>query len=348
MNFKYTYLAGVCALAATSLASCSSDTPEPSPADEKVNMAFHISIDDLTRADGTAANGDPQTLQYAVYGTKSDNTQGLLFSDLTETAPQAVKNDDGSFTLNLSLPKNSTFEIAFWAETDVDNTDNTNTADQAYVFDRENATITVNYEKAQFNTTAADAYFAYTEKNTNVSEAVPVSLYRPFSQINIGTTSTTEGLVNLLGNTNAKSLISLTSANAIPNVLNLKDRSVSGGTTSVTFTAARMPQGYEYPASGYTYIGLGYVLSTNPQITILGSEATQDNATTNALTCDLTFTIPGKDTPIFTKDFQGVQLKANTRTNIYGNLLENVSDLNTTINSQFGGETNVPVSKARR
>ena len=325
MNFKYTYLAGVCALAATSLASCSSDTPEPSPADEKVNMAFHISIDDLTRADGTAANGDPQTLQYAVYGTKSDGSTGLLFSDLTETAPQAVKNDDGSFTLNLSLPKNSTFEIAFWAETDCDETAS-EPKFQRYIFNRENATVTMKYGNGEFNTTAADAYFGYTTRQTKGSgETAQISLKRPFSQINIGTTSS-DDVNKIVANNKAESWIMLSGTN-FPDVLNLKDGSVSFSDikydhSSITFSGTRMPQNITYPVEGYTYLGLVYVLSTAPT-PIVGSEGTQDASSTNTLTCDIHFSINpnGSVTPLFQQEFKGVQLRANTRTNIYGTLL---------------------------
>ena len=331
MNFKYTYLAGVCALAATSLASCSSDTPEPSPNDETVNMAFHISIDDLTRADGVAANGDPQTLQYAVYGTKSDGSTGLLFSDLTETAPKAVKNDDGSFTLNLSLPKNCTFTIAFWAETDCDETASAPEY-QRYVFDRENATVTVNYGNGPANTTDADAYYACTTKETkSASQTAQISLKRPFSQINIGTTSS-DDVDKILANQKAESRIEL-SGNTFPNVLNLKDGSVSVSDENkdhISFQTTRLPQNITYPVDGYTYLGMVYVLSTAPT-TIVGSEATQETATTNAFECNVFFAITpnGNVTPAFYKTFEDVQLRANTRTNIYGPLLS--SDDITTI-----------------
>lgn len=264
----------------------------------------------------TKAIADGQTvnkLYYEVYaaedaeGTVAPVTKG----DVTVTA--------GTASVNVRLVKNKSYTVFFWAQYEGENY----TSPYTWT-DLRN--ISVSYTNAVANDERRDAFY-FVAKGVKYSGATttPVTLTRPFAQVNVGTadltTLTERGIT--LGNTSIS--VSDVATSFAPFT------GVASGPTNAEFTAAAIAD-EDLTTNGktYDYLAMAYVL-------VPGSA---DDTSVSTISSTVSFT---GLTPI-TVSYEGATLKQNHRTNIVGNLLTSSVDFDVTVDSDFdGADSNLPM-----
>ncbi len=269
----------------------------------EVTVSFALSqpgIATKTYSDGKTA----RNLTYAVYEA---GTQNLV------TSEELVNKFDGnslSTTVNLRLLTGHRYDIVFWADAET----------SPYTFTPDNQEITVNYADALSQDENRDAFFAVVD-DLEIDGAIsqPVTLKRPFAQLNIGTTDMTEAAVIAMAPTQS----SVTVENVYTN-LNLVTGEVSNE-TAVTYVMAAFPD-----ATTESFPNVG---STDP-ITYLSMNYLLVSADNDLV--DIKFTVANaNNTKTVTREFTSVPVQRNYRTNIYGKLLTNPADFNITIDPDY-------------
>ena len=265
---------------------------------EVATVTVNVGASQMSRAfsDGTLATN----LQYAVYSNGTE-LEGLRKTDATiSTSGTNVK---------LELATNKTYTIVFWAAAE----------GAPYTLNFGNHTVEVDYNGAECNDEARDAFYACIKDLTVTGpQTLTATLRRPFAQINVGT--------NDIEAAKKAGLVPSTSEVVVNGVCNTLDL-VSGeanGLVDASFDAKAIPVGEEFPVTGYGYLAISYVLVGN-------SESTHD----------VTFTIKAEDNTEISRTVGAVPMRANYRTNIYGKLLTNSTDVNVDINPGFGGDSSV-------
>lgn len=182
------------------------------------------------------------------------------------------------------------YQVVFWAQ---------NADCEAYTFGDNNlSTLTVSYEDALNNDETRDAFYTVQDISVVAGQTNTyddVVLKRPFAQVNVGMTSEQLG-----GNTISESSMQVTGLN---NSMNLLSGVTTGAATtgSVLFNKAAVVN-EDLTVSGETYewLSMSYVLPGDNVTLAFEFEGTSQNYTLNL-----------SDVPV----------KANTRTNILGNIL---------------------------
>ena len=258
------------------------------------NLAFENEIASRAFGDGSKAN----KLYYSVF--KSGETEAYKSGE-----------QDLDSSLSIDLPRGTNYDVVFWAQT-------SNTS--AFSYTASTGVVNVDYTKFTTNDDANDAFFAGIKGISVGSTAIDVVLKRPFAQFNVGTTSISDAGFTP---TNITSVTSTT----LPNVLNLKDGSVSGS-VSVTYGAAGVASGETFPVNGYDYVAMNYMLcpagsSIMPTITV-------------------TFYNSGSE--ICSLPLRNITLQRNYRTNVYGSFLSGSTTFNISIDPGFTGDSSSPSS----
>ena len=157
--------------AVTLFASCSQEEIV-SKTDGESLVSFTVTTPEL----GSRAVGDGTTaknLYYAVYDGK-----GEIVTTVSNNGGTAVSLTDKEATVSFPLLNGETYSILFWAEAD---------ADKMATVDWENKTLSVNPTTS--NKETYDAFYAYVNEFVVTGDKnEKVNLYRPFAQLNIGTT----------------------------------------------------------------------------------------------------------------------------------------------------------------
>ena len=274
--------------------SCQNDLDMPQGAGETATVAFNISTPEIaTRAysDGTTATH----LQYAVY--KAD---GEILPDLTNTKDEI----HGSTTVDLKLTTGNTYTVVFWAAAK----GAPYTVDFGGTLDA--AKMDVTYTNATSNDENRDAFYAVKEFTVNGAMSVDVDLYRPFAQINIGTSDYADS--KSAGYVPTQSKVKVSNAYS---TLNFATGEVDGQTQDVIFNYAAIPSAQDetFPVAGNEYLAMNYLL-------VNGKE-----------TVDVEFTYTDDDADSKTRIVGSVPVQRNYRTNIYGQLLTSDVDINVEI-----------------
>ncbi len=268
------------------------------------NVSLSIELPQIaTRADysdGLTA----QQLEFAFYDVADANKTPLLQGETTLTG--------GKATVNVNLATGKTYNILFWAQKEGNNNYSVNWNAQ---------TLTVNYSNKLANNEENDAFYWF-EKGLKVNSAIEkeIKLYRPFAQINLGTSDYADAaLAGLTVNRSAMTVATL------PNVLDFATGNVSGE-VAVEFTANTIPgktfngetaKAEAFPVDGYEYLEMNYVL------------VGKDKATVN---CEFFIYEDGATTYLDpTIVVSNVPVQRNYRTNIYGALLTDPANFNVTI-----------------
>ena len=306
---KNIYLAAVACGAVVGLASCSNeDVPVPAQGDA-TTFTVKLPADLATRAfgDGTTATD----LHIAVY----DSLGNALMNDFgsaTLGEGCTVNNfSGGSLTTTVTLPlvKNKSYKILFWAQAN----------GAPYSYDVAGKTVTVDYSKAATDAETMDAFYSYESIKAD-GKLHDVTLTRPFAQINIGTNDLTKA--SNAGMKVSKAGVSF-AAGDLATTLDITNGTAATPTTAATaFTVAALPSGEAFPASGYDYLTMAYVL--------VPSTADAPKATLSQVSLFL-----NDDTTAWAS-FSNVPAQGNFRTNIYGALLTNPEQFNVTINPDWG------------
>ena len=278
------------------------------------NVTFEVSTGDIaTRAIADASN--ITVLHWELYGSDI-RTAKAPYGEGTVTETDGDKN----FTVNLRLVADQDYNIVFWAETEHGVT-------HYETSDLRNVKIKT-YADENANDESRAAFFAVhsfqTENGVNVNEQV--TLYRPFAQINLGTTTYETSLNMVNGGKVAVNSTEMT-VTSIANVFNTLDgvgvaENFDG---VVTFKAAATPNGeadktqklLTVNEEGYYWIGMNYLIVEGD------SDAIDVDVVLN--------TNMGK----VEHSIDNVPVKENYRTNILGDFLTTGATFNIVVDERF-------------
>lgn len=296
------------------LASCSNDDFEGIAAGDGLKLEVSIPGEFGTRvfSDGTTAT----ELQVAVF----DATGKTLLMSNVEGNGNAYNNayneeisvgtfTAGKTTVTLPLARSQQYKIAFWAAA----------PDAPYTFTPSSASVAIDYSGATVNDESRDAFFA-ADTFTADGTVHPVTLKRPFAQVNVGTDDVAAAKLANLTVTSAGLTFSSLSTH-----LQLMTGNTYGAAKNVTFAAKAPATAEAFPVDGYQYLAMAYVL---PPATSIRSKSILDN---------VTLSVNGNAS---FNTFSNIPVMGNYRTNIYGSLLTTKELFNVTIEEQYAGSYN--------
>ncbi len=249
-----------------------------------------------TRAfsDGTTAT----TLTYAAYETESGK---LVAQDEV-----AAAFSDNKASITLMLKKSIKYDVVFWADAE----------GAPYTFNANTKSITVNYGKDVLcSAETLDAFYGNVKGfSTDVPTDVNVKLTRPFAQLNIGTT-----------NTSNDEMPAQTAVSApVYGTLNLFTGDVEGEAAVQTFNMNKIPTANDrFPIAGVKYLAMNYLLVDTAKAIVDIAFETSDGYKTS---------------------FTNVPVKRNYRTNIHGNILKSEVGYNISIEEGINDWANEPTS----
>ena len=288
---------------ATSLfaGSCQRESYDSAHHDSTVTFSVEIPEVAATKAYGDGANIN--NLICAVYKTTAEDERTAIANissdDIVKVYNEEKTFDDGNAHITIELINDQNYVILFWAQvkdtwvsgTDIDLTNVTYPGSDT-------EPLVANNDK--YSAFSGVSYIAKVKGN----RTAPVSLSRPFAQINIASVSP-EGY-DLTG---TKSSVTISGA---AESFNVATQTASNETTTVTYNTASSPAGpfndtyRQYLAMNYVFVNgnvsVGYTLETK-----YGNMSTMENPITN------------------------VPVAKNHRTNIVGNLLTSDIEYNMTL-----------------
>ena len=273
----------------------------------EATISFEISTPQMaTRAfsDGATAT----QLQYAVYDEQGNPIQRLS-SDEAKFEPVTIEDFNGKRTINIQLAAGKKYNVLFWASA----------PNSPYSVNYTTKELSVDYTKTVCNSDANDAFYCYKSVTVDATKSEPVTLTRPFAQLNIGTND-----LNKLDGVKAdKTRVAVT---GIYETLNLATKRLGGDINAVrTFALAARPVDTdatvgEFPVADYDYLAMAYLL--------VGEEKKVVNV-------EFSY---GDDDAVKTRTFTNIPVIANHRTNIYGALLTNNIGFDVEIDKDFDGD----------
>ena len=319
-NTTYLSLLAVAALA--SLASCSSEDIPDVPATGDVET-FTITMPSGLGSRAFDSGLKATNLYVAVYPKGS--TDAAIISNFKDGAnPTAVKTQgfNGSSlstTVTIPLVKDMEYDVVFWAESYTDGA-----ADDPYSFDSASRSIKVDYSKMPLDSEEADAFYGQLSfKSSGASH--PVTLKRPFGQLNIGTDDLQAAAK--AGMTVTQAGVTVTGVANTLNLFNGKITSSENFNTTRTFAMKDLPAPAEvFPVSGtpaYDYLTMGYFL-------------VGENTATKGLLDSVQLFVNGRTSTAKFAQYDNIPMQGNFRTNIYGSLLTNKEQFSVTIDPAFG------------
>lgn len=316
---KHFLLPAVCATALLA-ASCSNDDI-PQMSDNGLTT-FTV---ELPATLSSRSFGDGQTANY-LFAAIYDSDGQLLFSNFgdgknADSMTIVNFNDAAKPMASLTVPlvKNADYQVVFWAQSYA----NKDTG-SPYEFNPVTRSITVDYSKINVNTDDADAFYGQLSfKSSGASH--PVTLKRPFGQLNIGTDDLKAAAK--AGMTVTKAGVTVT---GVANTLNLFNGNISSSenfNTTQTFDMKDLPAPAEaFPVSGtpaYDYLTMGYFL-------------VGENTATKGLLDSVQLFVNGRTSTDKFAQYDNIPMQGNFRTNIYGSLLTNKEQFSVTIDPAFG------------
>ena len=281
-----------------------------------VEVSFALSAPSISTkafADGMTVN----TVHVYAYSKQSDGTLKFIepaAEGENETPTKVLTMEGGKATYNARLVKGQTYSFVFWADYCTEG------FTSPYTYDSVNQTITVDYGTIVGNDERRDAFYNVL-KDVQIESATKasVSLYRPFAQLNIGASDYEEA--KALG---VEVLASGVKVSNVANKINLLTGEVAGN-VEVSVPETALPEGnITVEGKNYKYIAMDYVLVGKDEQTLSNVELSLPAATNIA--------------PIAVPN---VPLKANYRTNILGNLLTGVVDVDIEVVPAFTDDENV-------
>ena len=297
------------AVAGMLMATSCSKEDAVSESSDFVNATFSITTADAIGTRATIGTGSKvDVVACAVY-----DANGVELKDLY--APE-IPVTDGTATYNVRLAKGQNYRIAFFAY---------NKAADAYNVDDLNNIVV---KDDQFsNKEDRDAFTNYLDVEGSQSAInLPVTLYRPFAQLNLGIDDTEFNAAKSAGIEVAQSQIVVSNVYTAFSAFN---NAVVGETSNMTFKMNAIPtEKLEVTVNGtlqyYNYLALNYLL--------VGDKDSEKTLT------DVEFSWVGKDNETNTSEFINIPVQRNYRTNIIGKLLTNPATFNIVINAGFNGE----------
>lgn len=291
------------ACAAMMLTSCVKDQlAENNQGDSSVTFTVHVPAGMATKA-----IADGMTVDKLLYEVYTDTEGAVLIEGET-----AVVNGKANVTVN--LVKNQTYNFIFWAQ-----------AGAATCFGTEDLRkVTVDYSAAVANDETLDAFYAVREVVVDGPRTETVKLYRPFAQVNFGTTAEDLAAAEKAGVAPVSSAIAVEAATTLNTLTGEVDELVA-----VEFADNAIPAADETlvikkedgTTASYKYMATSYVLvGAEKDIVDATATITLNNGTT------VEVSVPN------------LPVQRNYRTNIVGNILTNTVDFDIEVDPDFGGE----------
>ncbi len=295
-------------------ASCTNEMIETPPVDgEEAIVSFAIATPGLqTRAAGDKTVAD---------GTTVDKVDCCVYNDagVLVTNETISRNALGAFDYQVRLVTGQTYSFAFWAYK----------APAAgftspYTFNTAAKSVTVNNYTTATNDESRDAFYAYVANKTITgSLKEPVTLNRPFAQLNFGVDKADVEAATALGVTVSKSSLTLTK---LANTLNLATGEVSGEVDAAFTAAELLSEKLKVNNTEYGYVSMNYVLVGKAAKAMTEAKLTIYDASNAAIN---TISLPN------------VPLQGNYRTNIIGKLYTSQADFNIVVDPAFTETINV-------
>lgn len=299
--------------------SCSQDEllNEPTTGDY-VNAKFTISTPEGIGTRAAVNVGEGTTVNYvacAVY-----DATGEEMPELRQYRP--ITNKTAEYSIR--LVKGQAYRVAFFAYYGEDN-GISDYYDMQYLTD-------IKIKDAKSNIEHRDAFTNYVDVTAQESmKAVekPVTLYRPFAQLNLGSYAEDVEAARQAGVVVTNSKITVSS---VYTTFNAYDNEVAGETSEVTFLMNEIPgqdlsvdmdNNEDTPDETFEYLALNYLLVGDA-----GSEKTLTDVTFEWQTADNKTNNPATV-------FKNIPVQRNYRTNIIGYLLTNPAQFNITIDEKF-------------
>ena len=291
------FFATVAVLAA--LVACNKENPASPLSGDTVEVTLTVDVPVGLQTKAIADGLSATELSYAVYN--ADKT--VYLERLSGVTP--VKVGAKQWTLTLTLVKNYTYNIFFWAQAE----------GAPYTFDKNAGTVKVNYA-GDANDENRDAFctlYSVTVPRDakTFSPEKPAILTRPFSQINL--CATDYQYVSELG----LSMTSKIAVSGVADTYNFLTGEVSGN-ASVDFNLAQIPaeKGETITVNGtsYAYVGMNYILA--PENTEFNADGTPKQDPKSLTDLDAQFAYNGNTVDL---EVPNVPYQRNFRTNIIGN-----------------------------
>lgn len=299
--------------------SCSQDEllNEPTTGDY-VSAKFTISTPEGIGTRAAVNVGEGTTVNYvacAVY-----DATGEEMPDLRQYRP--ITNKTAEYSIR--LVKGQAYRVAFFAYYG----ENDGTSDY---YDMQYLT-NIKIKNAASNIEHRDAFTNYVDVTAQESmKAVekPVTLYRPFAQLNLGSYAEDVEAARQAGVVVTNSKITVSN---VYTTFNAYDNEVAGETSEVTFLMNEIPgqdlsvdmdNNEDTPDETFEYLALNYLLVGDA-----GSEKTLTDVTFEWQTADNKTNNPATV-------FKNIPVQRNYRTNIIGYLLTNPAQFNITIDEKF-------------
>lgn len=286
--------------------SCSKD--DTADADKKATVSFDITTSELV----TRAYGDGEKALHLMYAVYDETANSTVVEGVSKLEP-GLETEFTSLkaTVNLSLLSGNEYSILFWATGE----DSWEDDEKPYIVSWENKMVVMN-SNISGNTEAFDSFFHY-EPKFKVSGSInkPITLVRPFAQLNIGTNDKTQAAAANLDVTETKVVVK-----SVPNILDVTNGSVSGD-TNITYSYGDVPNedaDNKFPVNGYSYLAMNYVL-----------------VGTDKIFSDIELSYKGNNKE-FTNIYPSIPLQRNHRTNVYGSILTSSADYGVEIKPGFG------------
>ena len=291
------------ACAAMMLTSCVKDQlAENTQGDASVTFTVQVPAGMATKA-----IADGMTVDKLLYEVYTD-TEGAVLIE----GEAAVVNGKANVTVN--LVKNQTYNFIFWAQ-----------AGAATCFGTEDLRkVTVDYSAAVANDETLDAFYAVREVVVDGPRTETVKLYRPFAQVNFGTTAEDLAAAEKAEVAPVSSAIAVEAATTLNTLTGEVDELVA-----VEFADNAIPAADETlvikkedgTTASYKYMATSYVLvGAEKDIVDATATITLNNGTT------VEVSVPN------------LPVQRNYRTNIVGNILTNTVDFDIEVDPDFGGE----------
>ena len=221
---------------------------------------------------------------------------GNELTDLTVTDGTIL----GSTNIELKLVVGVTYSAIFWAAA----------PNAPYTIDFAQKKLSIDYSAVTSNNEALDAFYKYETFTVTDNMAMTVELKRPFAQLNIGTS-------DLAAAKSAGYAVSQSKVNVpVYTELDLAT-GIATNQTNVEFALANIPVGETFPVTGYDYLAMNYLLVNADKevvdVTFSYTNGTVENGRTVG----------------------SVPVQRNHRTNIYGELLTNTTDITVVIVPEY-------------
>ena len=312
--------------------SCSNDELIEQGSGDMATVSFNLTTEGAPMSRAISDGSGAKKLVYAVYNANGELIRTISGADGNGQFVNKEAFDNGlTETVNITLAKGQQYTVAFWAQ---------NPNCNAYTT-TDLSNVTVSYENALNNDETRDAFFKAETFTVNRDEEIPVTLMRPFAQINVGITEEDYQKAMDSGVEIEKSAVVIKNA---ATTINLLDGSVSEP-TEVSYGLATIPAKFETPenlnvtvnntSTAYKWLSMSYILVNDEN----GGE---NKATLESDGLKFTFKPASGSEIVFDEGLNNVPVQRNWRTNILGKLLTGDIQFNITIDPIYSGDYNSP------